>query len=131
MRKSATRRELWEFATSRWYTLLSNLFSAGIMGEYIFSRGDYTLSFARRKKARPIIEADMMTDLNIRANYSFRMAAARRGASSLIRLWQYISIRAPDTGIESGRDSWRYRHLKSPDRPFLMNRSQYLIKSRY
>jgi len=74
--------------------LLSNLFSAGIMGEYIFSRGDYTLSFAQRKKARPIIEADMMTDLNIRANYSFRTAAARRGGSPLIRLWQYIDSRA-------------------------------------
>lgn len=32
-----------------------------VMGEHILSRGDYTLSFARHKKARPIIV--VMADL--------------------------------------------------------------------
>lgn len=56
--------------------------------------GNYALSFVRHKKARPITEAALMAALNIRANYSFRSAAARRrGGSLLARLWQYWFLR--------------------------------------
>lgn len=73
----------------------------------------------------------MMTDLNIRVNYSFRSAIARRGGSPLIRLWRYIDSHAWHRNrIGSRLAAQCYRHLKLTDY-FWWIRWQYLIKSRY
>lgn len=92
------------------------------------TRGDYALSFARRKKAQPITEAALMAALNIHVNYSFRSTVARRAGSLLVRLWQYWFSRLPQEPSRAPATrgaATLYRRLKPPcDVP--MNWRQYL-----